>query len=250
MIPGRFDQRTILVTGASSGIGLATAQRLRAEGARVVAVARTETKLRAALGADDATLRVLTADTADEAQVRGLAETLRTGGTVLHGVVHCAGVHALRPLKLLGADDLQRMQSSHVASSVLLCRFLTGTRVLGEGGSVVLLASAAALRGASGTIAYAAAKAGVIAAARCLAIELAGRKIRVNSLSPGVVRTPQSEAFLAALPPDQRAVIEREHPLGLGLPEDVAALAIFLLTDDARWMTGANLVIDGGLTLQ
>jgi len=90
----------------------------------------------------------------------------------------------------------------------------------------------------------------LIAAAKSLAIELAAKKIRVNTLSPGVVRTPQSEAFLNALPPEQRAAIEREHPLGLGQPEDVAALAAFLLTDEARWITGSNLVIDGGLTLQ
>jgi NAD(P)-dependent dehydrogenase (short-subunit alcohol dehydrogenase family) len=215
-----------------------------------VAVSRSAEKLNAALGGEDATLRIAPTDLTDETQIKALAESLRSDGVALQGMVHCAGVHALRPLKLLAADELQRMYASHVISSVLLCRYLTSTRVLGDGGSVVLLASAAALRGASGTIAYAAAKAGIIAAAKSLAIELAAKKIRVNVLSPGVVRTPQSEAFLNALPPEQRAAIEREHPLGLGRPEDVAGFAAFLLTDDARWMTGANLVIDGGLTLQ
>ena len=242
--------RTFLVTGGSSGIGLATVRRLREEGARVVAVARGAERLAAALGSEDATLRIIAADVADEARVKSLAEELKTGSVALHGVVHCAGAHALRPLKVLGADELQRMYASHVISSVMLCRYLVGTRVLMEGASVVLLASVAALRGASGTIAYAGAKAGLIAAAKSLAIELAAKKIRVNTLSPGVVRTPQSEAFLNALPPEQRAAIEREHPLGLGQPEDVAALAAFLLTDEARWITGSNLVIDGGLTLQ
>lgn len=250
MMPSRFAGRTFLVTGASSGIGLATTQRLRSEGARVVAVSRAGERLTAALGAEDAGLRILPADLTVETQIKALAETLRNEGVVLQGLVHCAGIHALRPLKLIGADDLQRMHVSHVMSSVLLCRHVIGLRVLEEGGSVVLLASAAALRGANGTIAYAAAKAGMIAAAKSLAIELAPRRIRVNTISPGVVLTPQSQALLSALSVEQRAALDHEHPLGLGEPGDVAGLAAFLLSADARWMTGTNLVIDGGLTLQ
>ena len=250
MSAGRFTNQAYVVTGASSGIGLATAQRLRSEGALVIAVARTQAKLAAQLGPEDSTLKIIPVDVTDEIAVRAWAEKLRVEGVVLRGLVHCAGMHALRPLKLLGIDDLQRMQLSHVCSSVLLCRHLTGTRVLSDGASVVLLASVAALRGASGTSAYAAAKAGMIAAAKSMAIELAPKKIRVNTISPGLVCTPQSEAFLNALPSEQRKAIEHEHPLGLGQPADVAGLAAFLLSDDARWITGTNLVIDGGLTLQ
>ena len=104
------------------------------------------------------------------------------------------------------------------------------------------------MRGEAATVAYAAAKGALLAAARCLAKELARRKVRVNTLIPGVVRTPQSEAFLSQLSEEQRAQIERSHPLGLGEPEDVAALAAFLLSDEARWITGASFAIDGGLT--
>lgn len=143
------------------------------------------------------------------------------------------------------------MYASHLISSVLLCRYLSSARLWAAGGaSVVLMGSVAALRGGSGTIAYAAAKGAMIAAAKSLALELAPKKVRVNVISPGVVRTPQSEAFLSGLSPEQRGTIEREHPLGLGLPEDVAGVAEFLLSEDARWITGTNLVVDGGLSLQ
>jgi NAD(P)-dependent dehydrogenase (short-subunit alcohol dehydrogenase family) len=249
IFPGRFKDQTVLVTGASSGIGLATALRLQQEGARVVAVGRSLERLGGALGVEKQSLRMEVADVAREPDVKELAERLRADGVVLGGLLHCAGEHALRPLKLLGAEDILRMCASHVVSSVLLCRYLAASRIVMDGGSIVLLASAAALRGGSGTVAYAAAKAGVIAAARSLASELAPRQIRVNTVSPGVVRTQQGEALLRGLPAEKRDAIESEHPLGLGTPEDVAALLAFLLSAETRWMTGTNVTIDGGLTL-
>lgn len=247
----KLNGKNILVTGASSGIGLATIRRLGIEGATVIAVSRTSDKLESATAGMTHVRARYAVDLSDETDVRKFAEELRGVSTTVSGLVHAAGIHALRPLKLLGADDLLRMYQSHVVSSVALCRHLLGTRVLGGAGvSAVFLSSAAALRGGSGTVAYSAAKAALLAAVRSMAVELAPRGIRLNAISPGVVQTPQSAEFLATLLPEQRTALEAQHLLGLGQPEDIAAAACFLLSDDARWITGTNLVVDGGLTLR
>jgi NAD(P)-dependent dehydrogenase (short-subunit alcohol dehydrogenase family) len=144
---------------------------------------------------------------------------------------------------------LLQMLTSHVLSSIALTRALVTCRLAAKDGcAVVWLSSAAALQGNAGTVAYAAAKGALISGARALAVELARRKLRINVIAPGVVRTPQSEAYLSSFTPEQLQALTSEHLLGLGEPEDIAAAAAFLLSDDARWITGSVLVADGGLT--
>lgn len=246
----RFQDQAILVTGAASGIGRATAIRLASEGARVVLVDRNQSLLEEAQGqlpAGDHLAR--TCNLTDENAIADLMRGLRQDVGVLRGLVHCAGIHWLRPLQLTDAMALQEMLASHVGSSIGITRGLVANRLAAKDGcSVVWFSSAAALQGGAGTVAYAAAKGALISAVRVLAVELAKRKIRINAIAPGVVRTPQSEAFLSTLAPEQVQTIANDHLLGLGAPEDIAGVAAFLLSDDARWITGTTVVVDGGLT--
>ena len=243
--------RTFLITGASSGIGLACAQRLAGAGHRLVLLARNDSKLReATAGLPGGPHRLQTCDVCDETAVAGFFKALKAEGVLLDGMVHCAGIHWLRPLQLTDSKALSEMLNSHVISAVALARALVTHKLASpEGCAVVWLSSAAALQGNPATVAYAAAKGALISAARVLAAELARRKVRVNVLVPGVVRTPQSEAWMKLLPPEQMLAIEKEHLLGIGTADDVAGPACFLLSDDARWITGTTLVVDGGLIL-
>lgn len=246
----RFRDRAVLITGAASGIGRATSVRVAREGARVVAVARELSRLQATMEALEGAGHLARAcDLTSETAVAELAAELQQTVGEVHGLVHCAGIHWLRPLQLTDSSALNEMLTSHVVSSIAVTRALISKRLAAKSGcSVVWLSSAAALSGGAGATAYAAAKGALISAARVAAVELSRRRIRVNVIAPGVVRTPQGDAFLAKFTPEQVKAIEADHLLGLGDPEDVAGVAAFLLSDDARWMTGTTLVVDGGLT--
>jgi NAD(P)-dependent dehydrogenase (short-subunit alcohol dehydrogenase family) len=246
----RFSGRTFLVTGVGSGIGRATAIRLADEGGRLVAIDRDHSRLSETvlkLGEGGHSVRLI--DTTDEPALIQMARELHEDHITLDGIVHCAGIHWLRPLQLTDQKSLLEMLNSHVASSIALTRAVVSGRLVPEGGtSVIWLSSAAALQGGAGALAYSAAKGALISAARVLAVELARRKVRVNVIAPGVVRTAQSDAFLSKLSPEQVRSIEADHLLGLGEPEDIAGPIAFLLSSDARWITGTTIVVDGGLT--
>lgn len=244
----RFQGQNIVVSGGSSGIGLATVQRLATEGAQVAMLARDESRLQSAVATLPGAGHVMmVCDATNEEAAAATIKSLKERWGVIHGGVMCAGAHSVRPLAVSKAANFDEMFRLNVLTAVNILRPLV--RVLPPGGgSLVLVSSVAGLRGAPGASAYATAKGALLSLVRSLAHELAPRGARINAVVPGVVTTAMTEQFLGTLPAPQKEAVVKSHPLGLGRPEDVAAAIAFLLSSDARWITGTELVIDGGLS--
>ena len=243
--------RTILVTGASSGIGRATAILLSQLGARVVLVARSRDKLEQTLGQLEGTGHAV--EPFDLSQYEGIPQWMKgLAGThgLLDGLVHSAGVQITAPLKTLDAKQVEAMWRTNVSASLWLAKGYRQRGVNKPGGSVVFLSGAAALIGIGALTAYSASKGAVISLTRSLAMELARDGIRVNCIAPGLIKTEMFTEMSQSLSPESIDALEQKYPLGFGEPSDVANATAFLLAPAAKWITGIALVIDGGLTAQ
>ncbi len=241
----RFEGKTVLITGASSGLGKACARRLSAEGASLVLIGRhAETLNETAIDAEKHVC-----DLTDETAVKALLGELKERGRAISGWVLAAGIQDVRPLRMESQETLGKTWAINVRGTLGFLALALKARVVEAGGSIVLFSSAAVHAGGIGLVSYAASKGAIEAATRSLALELAGHKIRVNAVAPGVIPTPMSDKYLGKMTPDAVAVIEALHPLGFGKPEDVAGPVAFLLSEDARWITGSVMAIDGGLSI-
>lgn len=250
---GRLDNQVAVVTGGGNGIGRATVLRFAAEGAHVlVADLNAETGEETVALVEQAGMRgrarFLRTDVADEGQVRAAIEGAHETFGRLDCVFNNAGIGgAVGPITHVRVEDWDFTMGVLLRSVFLGMKH--GARVMkaqGRGGVILSTASVAGLSGGDGPQAYSAAKAAVINLTRAVAIELAADRIRVNCICPGGINTPlihrgNPEAVAQLL---DRAQPWPEH----GRPEDIAAAALYLASDDARFITGAALVVDGGLT--
>ncbi len=248
-----LEGRTYIVTGAASGIGKATAQRLLGEGARVIgADVAAAPDLGTAVAADRWAFHPV--DVTDEGSVEGLvAAAVAFGGTV-DGLVNAAGVAGGGPVHMLPMSEWQRVIDINLTGTFLMAKhviaqLLAQPAVEGRRGSIVTLASIEGLEGTAGGSAYSASKGGVVILTKNMAIDYAGRGIRVNAICPGFIVTPMTDAVFGPGMEAARIDIVAEHKLGrMGEPEEIAAAAAFLLSDDASFITGHALPVDGGYT--
>ncbi len=238
--------KTILITGASSGIGRHTAILASRLGARVYLTGRDSEKLHGTFGLlEGGGHGMFPADLTDEAQLNELVKHM----PAVHGIVHCAGIIGPTPAKFIRQADVDRLFRINFEVPVLLTGKALVAKKLESGGSVVFMSSVVTKSPYFGGALYSSAKAALEAYSMTLALELAPRKIRANILSPALVNTPLlTDPAREGNPEIVDDSIQRylkKYPMGIGEPEDVANLIVFLLADESRWISGANIPLGG-----
>ena len=243
--PFSLSGKTILVTGASSGIGRAIAIACAQMGARLILTGRNEEQLNVTLTQMQGTNhQIIAADLTIDNEVDQLVSSL----PMLDGFVSNAGINKLMLCQYIKETDMNKILETNLISPIKLTKKLLKDKKINSGASLIFMSSIAAIHTSLGNSVYCSSKAGLISYSKVLALELATKQIRVNNILPGMVYTGITAK--ASLTQDDYEKDEKKYPLGrYGTTEEIAFAAVYLLSDQARWITGTDLVIDGGRTL-
>ena len=238
----RMTDKVALVVGGAKGIGLAVAERLAAEGATVAITGRVASEVGPTAASIGQNVRGIAADAGRPDQIEAAIAEVRKAFGRIDALVLNAGLSEPASLEEESVDNFDRHFSLNVRGPVLAAR--AALKAMGAGGSIVLIGSIADAIGVPTRGSYAASKAALRSYARTWTAELAPRGIRVNVVSPG----PTDTAMMAAVGPEERAALLAPIPLGrLGRPDEVASAVVFLLSDEASYIAGAELCVDGGM---
>jgi len=241
--------KLILITGASSGIGRQCAVTCSQMDAKVVLLGRNKERLTETLSLmiNKERHSLYSVDITDYAGIEEVAGDIVEKYGKIDGLINCAGISTTLLFNMTRPEKMDEFFRTNVYASINLTRIVTGKNYFSEhGGSVIFISSVMGVAGEVGKSIYCLTKGALIAGAKAIALELSPRKIRVNCISPGVVETPMSKNAVYSRNEESLNKIKSLHPLGLGKPEDVANACLFLLSDAARWITGTNLIVDGG----
>ena len=261
----RLKDKVTIVTGASQGIGAETARVFAAEGAQVVIGARNTDKLNGVkerIESESSEVVAVTTDVRHEDDIARLVETTKRQFGRVDVLVNNAGIGVWQAIEEIKMSDYERQIDTNLRGLILGCRCVTPLMKEAGHGSIINVSSVHGVSGYPMNSVYAATKGGIIACTRALAAELASHYIRVNTISPGAIYLgDEPEATLAKLKPEHRDEYRRRfadqadpvhyffQPLELvGRPVDIAYCAVYLASDESRFLTGQNIVVDGGLT--
>ncbi len=241
--------KNIIITGGSSGIGRQIAVSCINQGAKILLLGRNEREMEITclLCKEQSRIDFLSHDLSiSRLPEHKIIEDFVTGG--LHGLVHSAGISITSPFRTHDIIFLiDSLQVNLISGLELIKKFESD---FDSGSSIVFISSVMGIVGQAAKLSYCASKGAIDAAVRSMAIEYATRNIRINSILPGVVQTPLSNSLLAKLPEENLHELIGKHPLGIGEPEEIANACVFLLSDQSKWITGINLLVDGGYTAQ
>jgi len=247
-----LNNKTILITGASSGIGRQTAIDCSHRGANLILLGRRKEELEKThnlLSKGNHSLFVCDITTYGSLEAV-ISKGVEYSGKI-YGFVHCAGIEATVPINNMRPENYDMFYSANVISAFEIVKIISKKKYLSpEGTSIVLISSIMGLLGQPGKTAYCSSKGALISGCKALALELAYKGIRVNCILPAIVQTEMTNELFKNLSDESVNAIIKMHPLGLGSPEDVSNACIFLLSKASRWITGSNLIVDGGYSAQ
>lgn len=237
------------ITGGSSGLGRHTAIRLARAGARVHLTGRDESRLQTAVAECESDHAAFTpCDLSNPDSLTDVIKAASSQHGPFDGFFHSAGTELIVPAAILNEKRLMQLFQSSTFALFSIAKAATKKNVVRDGGgvSIVAMSSVAGIRGQTGLSAYSSAKGATDAAVRSLAVELAPRKIRVNSIVAGAVQTEMHSRITANLNQESVDSYAERHPLGFGMPDDISSAVLFLLSDASRWITGTAMIVDGG----
>lgn len=246
-----LENKIIIITGASSGIGRCCAIECSKMNAKVALIGRNIGRLNETLDLmeNKETHSLHQADLTEFSFIEDVVKEIAGKHGKIHGLINCAGISTTLPFNLVKPEKIQEFFNANVQATFNITRSVVKQSNFSDnGGSIIFISSVMGEVGEVGKTIYSITKGALIAGSKSLALELAPRKIRVNCISPGVVESPMSKNAIYSRNEEALAKIQSLHPLGLGQPEDVANACVFLLSDEARWITGTNLIVDGGYT--
>lgn len=248
--PFSLEGKSILITGASSGIGRQCAIDCSKMGAKVLAVGRNIERLDSLMSEIDGGKACYPYDLQNLEGIKELIIKIVAEHGKLDGFIHAAGIEVTNPVKLANSSDYDSLYKVNCISAFEIVKNLCGIKTFNKGGSIVLISSISGIIARKGLSAYAASKGALMSAARVMAVEMASREVRVNTISPGTILTPMMQKVLDSMSEEDKKKRIEGFPLGLGKTTDISNACIYLLSDASRWLTGQNIIVDGGYTIQ
>lgn len=240
--------KNILITGASSGIGRGISIFLSRLGANVIMAARNEEKLKETYKElEPGNHSYYLIDLNNLKAIEGMLDDICSDDRKLNGIVYSAGISRTVPIQYLKLEDLINIMSVNFYAFMELVKHFSKRKYNDKGGSIVAISSISSRVGARGLSAYCASKGAVDSAVRALAVELAAKNIRINSIAPSMIKTQIYDGLVELVNNNNfEADLKKRQIMGLGKPEDVAGAAAFLLSDAAKFITGTSMIVDGG----
>jgi NAD(P)-dependent dehydrogenase (short-subunit alcohol dehydrogenase family) len=239
----------VLLTGCSSGIGLGMLENLLSNGHTVIGIARDFTKLKKEIFTNS-NFVPLTFDLSRTTEIINIFNDSFIEDSKFDALIHCAGVEETLPLTVYTPEKIHSVFNINVFAAVELTRNFSKKKFSNEGASIVFLSSVMGILGQPGKVGYCSSKSAILGVVKSSALELSKRRIRVNAILPGVVDTPMTQKLFSQLEKENIDKILNMHPLGIGKVEDVVEMIYFLISEQSRWITGQNFIVDGGYSIQ